>query len=88
MVKLNPSAARFLQVLQKLSGGFFMNDSDQTQFPNYDENFIQQSIEESPITQMLSVRAVDVSQIPPLYGQDGQLLSVISLLYSLMPTDS
>lgn len=73
MVELNPSATRCLQVLEKLCAGFFMDDPSQIQCSDFDENFMQQPIEESPITQMLSVRSL-IFPDAPLYDADGQLL--------------
>jgi hypothetical protein len=73
MVELNPSAARCLLVLEKLCAGFFMDDPDQIQRSDLDESFMQQPIEESPITQMLSVRSL-IFPDARLYDVDGQLL--------------
>lgn len=72
-MELNPSATRCLQVLEKLCAGFFMDDPSQIQCSDFDENFMQQPIEESPITQMLSVRSL-IFPDAPLYDADGQLL--------------
>jgi transcriptional regulatory protein GAL4 len=73
MVELIPSAARCLELLEKLSAGFFIGDTDQPQGSTSEEGLMQYPINESPITQILSMRSMMFPD-PPAFGIEEQLL--------------
>jgi transcriptional regulatory protein GAL4 len=73
MVELIPSAARCLELLEKLSAGFFIGDTDQPQGSTSEEGLMQHPINESPITQILSMRSMMFPD-PPAFGIEEQLL--------------